>query len=403
MKKSLQLSFALLTLVFSFTASATDLCVNENGNGGCYTTITAAHSAATNGDRIIITPKAGNAPYVENLTITKSLQFLCATEASQYTVQGNFTIVPAVGRVVTIIGMINLQGSIAGSANGPSGARTKVSVMNCNLVNGSINFDYDNFDVVVASNVLAAGNVTIHFGRVIGNDITMNGANTIRILTEGTATNDTNLVIGNKLTVLSGYGVYCSTSNQFFSVMNNLIRTNYGGVSIDAWKNSALGRNSISSNTIVSDVNTYMEMSLYNSPANSITDVMNNLILAPSSTYGIYGSNNAGLIGLSYNIMNSPLGIVSLTYDGTNNLTSNTTLDVNGRPNTGTDAINGGSPDYSYYDINLTVNDAGAYGGSFTLDNFFPQTGGARVYFVQAPRRVNVGTVIDIKAETFDR
>jgi hypothetical protein len=133
MKKSLQLSLALLTLVFSFTASATDLCVNENGNGGCYTTITAAAAAATNGDRILITPKAGNAPYVENVTVTKSLQFLCATEASQYSVQGNFSIVPAIGRTVTIIGMINLQGSVSGSTDGPTGARTKVSIMNCNF------------------------------------------------------------------------------------------------------------------------------------------------------------------------------------------------------------------------------------------------------------------------------
>jgi hypothetical protein len=403
MKKSLQLSLALLTLVFSFTASATDLCVNENGNGGCYTTITAAAAAATNGDRILITPKAGNAPYVENVTVTKSLQFLCATEASQYSVQGNFSIVPAIGRTVTIIGMINLQGSVSGSTDGPTGARTKVSIMNCNFVNGSVAFDFNNFDVVVASNVFAAGNVTIRFGRVIGNDITAT-TNAVRIYPDGTATNDTILVIGNKLTLTGGYGVYSSTTSQFFSVLNNLIRTNYGGISVDAWKNSSLGRNTIINNTIVSEVNTYMCLSLYYSPANSVTDILNNLILAPSSSYGaMYGGSNSGLIGIYYNVISSPLNIQFLTADGTNNLTSNTTLDVNGRPNTGTDAINGGSPDYSYYDINLTVNDAGAYGGSFTLDNFFPQTGGARIYYVQAPRRVNVGTAIDIKAETFDR
>ena len=118
--------------------------------------------------------------------------------------------------------------------------------------------------------------------------------------------------------------------------------------------------------------------------ANTYVDVINNLILAPNMTsvgVGILGSSNSGVIGISYNLMSSPLTISGLASDPNNNLTSNTTLDFNYIPNTGSDAINGGSPDFSYYDINLTVNDAGAYGGSFTLDNFFPQTGGARVYY----------------------
>jgi hypothetical protein len=426
MKKSLQLSLAFLALAFSFTASATDLCVNENGNGGCYTTISAAVAAATNGDRILITPKAGGAPYVENVTVNKTLQFLCATEAGQYTVQGNFTIVPIAGRAVTIIGMNNLQGNILATTDSPSGARTKVNILGSTLADGYVNFDYNNFDVNVSSNVFSKGYVAIRYGKILGNEITTqtsgyySGGNyaSVYIGNDATATNDSIFIVGNKIFAHSAgsnsSAVRTNSGSQFYYIVNNLLVCNnnyytYGLMLDGSWKSSTLGRNTIQNNTFstnnVTGVYVY-GFYIASTPANAYVDVINNLILAPNVTsggYGIYGYVNSGVIGVSYNIISSPLAITALTYDPNNNLTSNTTLDVNYRPNTGTDAINGGSSDYSYYDINLTVNDAGAYGGSFTLDNFFPQTGGARVYFVQAPRRVSVGTAIDIKAETFDR
>jgi hypothetical protein len=101
--------------------------------------------------------------------------------------------------------------------------------------------------------------------------------------------------------------------------------------------------------------------------------------------------------------MNNPLTLTGVVNDGTNNLSSNTTLAVTGKPNAGSDAINGGYPDKGFYDINLTVNDAGAYGGLFTLDNYFPITGSARVYMISAPRKVTVGTAINVTADGFDR
>lgn len=427
MKKSLQLSLAFLALAFSFKAVATDLCVNENGNGGCYTTITAAVAAATNGDRIIITPKAGGAPYVENVTVNKSLQFLCATEAGQYTVQGNFTIVPIAGRIVTIIGMNNLQGNILATTDSPSGTRTKVNILGSTLADGYVNFDYNNFDVNLSSNVISKGYIAIRYGKILGNEITTQASGypsgsgyyvSVYIGNDATVSNDSIFIVGNKIFSHSAASysaaVRTASSNHFYYITNNLLVCNnssytYGLMLDGAWKNSTLGRNTILNNTFSSNSVTgpyVYGIYIASTPANAYVDIINNLILAPNVTsggYGIYGYVNSGVIGVSYNIISSPLAITGLTFDPNNNLTSNTTLDGNYKPNTGTDAINGGSPDYSYYDINLTVNDAGAYGGSFTLDNFFPQTGGARVYFVQAPRRVNVGTAIDIKAETFDR
>jgi hypothetical protein len=67
--------------------------------------------------------------------------------------------------------------------------------------------------------------------------------------------------------------------------------------------------------------------------------------------------------------------------------------------------INGGTVDSAYADIDLTRNDAGCYGGSYTLDNFFPITANdwARVILVTAPRRVLVNGTINVKAIGFDK
>jgi hypothetical protein len=397
MKKSTLLVCAGI-LLSVFKINAADLCVEENGNFGCYSTITAAHNAAANGDRIIITPKAGNAPYVENLTITKSLQFLCAVEGGQYTVQGNCTITPAIGRTITIIGMNNLQGNITATGNSPAGARCKVSMLGCSFGLGSINLSFDNFDITLASCVISDGNVSFKYGRLLGNEISTNALYAIYLNEDITPTNDTVLIIGNKCNGVT-YGMQLATTNQFYYVANNYMNgiPNYV-IYCYTTKVSTLGRSTILNNTI--NYNGVLSgYGIYVTPnTGAYVDVLNNLILAAG---GIAIYNPGIYVMASYNVISAPC---TITYDdGTNNLSSNTTLDANGRPNVGTDAINGASPDFSYYDLNLTVGDAGCYGGSLTLDNFFPLVGGARVYMVYVPRRVNVSGTINIKADGFDR
>lgn len=67
-------------------------------------------------------------------------------------------------------------------------------------------------------------------------------------------------------------------------------------------------------------------------------------------------------------------------------------------------AIDGGNPAPLFFDLDLTQNDAGCYGGSFTQDNFFPlHTGAARVYNVVYPFNVRVGNTMNVKAFSFDR
>ena len=137
--------------------------------------------------------------------------------------------------------------------------------------------------------------------------------------------------------------------------------------------------------------------------ANSYTDIQNNLNLA--SIYNPAYSVSGGTFNVHYNfaVGNSFAGF---TNDGTNIIATNTTLNSEGlNTNALSNTINGGNPDSAFVDLNLTRNDAGCYGGSFTLNNFFPITNNdwARVILVTAPRRVLVNGTINVKAIGFDK
>lgn len=413
MKKRTLLAFAGI-LLSVLKLSATDLCVEENGNFGCYSTITAAMSAATNGDRIIITPRAGNTAYVENLSITKTLQFLCAVDTQKYFIQGSVTVTPANGRVITFVGM-KLLGNFTTTTNNTAGVRCTVSILSSEIT-GNVNFDYDYFNVNFSANILN-GSVAIKYGKILGNLITCTdgyyvagGYRAVYVGTDPAVTNDTIYVVGNRVnstsTTLWVSGITMNTTNQYGYVANNFINlagtyTSYGyGIFYNQYKSSAVSRNYVLNNTVTSIGSIYTAINFAGAPANAYTEVYNNLIIAAGGI-GIYGAT--GTIGASYNYMNNPVTFSASFDNGTNNFSSNTTLDASGRPIPASDAINGASPDFSYYDLDLSVGDAGCFGGSFTLDNFFPINGSARVYMVYVPRRVNVSGTINIKADGVDR
>jgi hypothetical protein len=140
--------------------------------------------------------------------------------------------------------------------------------------------------------------------------------------------------------------------------------------------------------------------------ANAYTEVQNNMILAPVvNNASVYCTG--GTFSIHYNLsqVNSLSGF---TNDGTNNPLLNTVLDANGKITAtipASNAINAGNPDSAFVDINLTRNDVGAYGGSFTLDNYFPNGANdwARVFYMVAPRRVLVNGTINVRADGYDK
>src|SRR5258708_3055264 len=81
-------------------ARASSLCVNHGGTGGCHGTIAEAINVAANGDTINI---AGGRPYLERLTIAKSLSLVGDN--------ANTTIIDAasLGQVLRITGTVTVS------------------------------------------------------------------------------------------------------------------------------------------------------------------------------------------------------------------------------------------------------------------------------------------------------
>ncbi|MBW7868068.1 MAG: hypothetical protein H3C31_07080 [Brumimicrobium sp.] len=421
------------TIMMAVNVNAADLCVSESGSGGCYSSISDAIAAAADGDRILIQPKTGGASYTENFIINKSVQLLSNTEGVMWVMTGNITVTPAIGRKISILHMKNNTGYIAATGASPAGARCEVNIMNCELLGGYINFNYDYFNANIISNIINKGYIAIRFGNVIGNEIKnttagqglSNGSgyylSCITVNTDGLVSNDTLNIVGNMMTIDAGNYpnfIYWNNSSQFFNIMNNYgynssSPSNYDTyyLTIAAAKNSALTTNKIINNTIYTRMyyanrarGIYFPFNNSSYP-NSKFDVLNNLLLGDvSSTVMISDNTGTNTISCSYNYLNNGSVIYGITDDGTNNANSNTTINTTtGKMNIGSDGFNAGYPDFTYYDIDLTQNDVGCYGGSFTLDNFFPITGAARVFFVNAPRTILQSGTLNIKANSFDR
>jgi hypothetical protein len=409
MKKTL---FSLLSILIVLSTSATDRIVEEFGISPTYSSISSAVAAAVDGDRIIIKNRAGNIPWIENITINKSLSLLSYDNNTQFVVQGNYTIGIAEGREVTIIGMKNTSGHIYSGFESAPIRTTKVNIMDCWFVSGTVVLDNFAYDTQFVGNKLDAGYCIISFGNVIGNEIT-SPTSSLAITNTMTFNNDTCFIVGNKFTSLTvgTNALAINASAQVYHVKNNLIYSNGSGIDLRAGNNSAVA-NQIWNNTIVAGTYTGTQHGIYFTATNnnSVWEVMNNVIdeLSQGTTYGIYRHPTSnGQINVYYNVINSSftnelLGL--FTFEGNNIIDQTFALNPDGTLPPGNPAIDGGNPSGPFFDLDLTPGDAGAYGGSYTLDNFFPLlTGAARVYFVKFPFNVRQGTTLNIKAYGFDR
>lgn len=419
--------FLLFTvLVTAHHASAADHIVADGGQGGAFPTITQALNAASGGDRILVYPKSGGSPYTENIVVNKNIQLLCATEGKRFGVNGAVNIdgssIPVNGQV-TISGLHLQNGNIISSSQANSGGKTRVNIVGCKLDNGIINFyQHHYYDVNVSADSLMNGVVQFRFGKVIGCYIqnqTMSSTHNIYIPSDAINTNDSILIVGNHILTCpnSGYavGIYWESTTQFQFISNNYINCRNtggysGGIYIYTNKNSLAGRNTIINNTIYSATYLWMGIYEYSLYSNSYNDLINNIIVSnlTSANYGIYWYTTSSFNSASYNFIKSSTGgMTGLANNGTNNLNTNVYgfIDVNtGQLLAGADAIDAGYSDSAYYDLDITPNDAGCYGGSFSLAQFHPMNlGASRVTYMIAPRRVVIGQSVNIKANAFDR
>ena len=99
MKKKISTLIFLLAALNNFLAA--DIYVNSSGASGTYNTLSAAHQAANDGDRIIISTLL---TLIEDVTISKSVTITSAASGSSFVLDGTMTIEANANREIRLIG-----------------------------------------------------------------------------------------------------------------------------------------------------------------------------------------------------------------------------------------------------------------------------------------------------------
>lgn len=406
----------LTLLAFAGTIStfATDRIVEEFGQAPAYANITAAVAAAVDGDRIIVKNRAGNIPWIENITVNASLQFLSFTNDDFFYVQGSYTITGATGRKVTVIGMRNTSGGVAFTTGG-NVRGTSVRIVDSYFVNGNIALNNNNVQADIVGCTFLNGAVSINYGNVVGCDINASALSDEGISITGTASGfplDTCAIIGNKVKVAGTFeGVFSSTAGQVLHIRNNYIQHAWMGIEVYAGSSTGT-QNLIWNNTIIAyngQFTTY-GISLATTTTGSVWEVMNNAVTRTwtGTNRGINkDSGNQGQINVYFNHVSSTIGTpisAGFTFESNNTVDAEITLNADGTFASAGSCIDGGNPAPVLSDLDLTPGDAGAYGGSYTLTNFHPlHTGAARVYLTGHPFNVRSGATLRVKGVAYDR
>ena len=406
---------ALAALVLTFPALATDRIVEEFGQPPAYASINAAVTAAVDGDRIIVKNRAGNIPWIENITVDKSLQFLSFTNDDFFYVQGTYTIASTPGREVSIVSMRNTSGGIIGSGTG-NARTTKVRILDSYFVNGSIDLDLAVFEADIVGNTLLSGGVALNFGNVVGNEIdasAVSGTVGIEVTTTATGTPlDTCAIMGNKVrTAGYGEGIFTSTSQQVVHIRNNFVQHAWMGIQVYGG-NTAAVQNLIWNNTVLAYAGQFSVygIDMANTSSGSVWEIMNNVVTTTWSgdNRGINkDSGNNGQINVYYNHVTSGMTYpisTDFTFVSNNTTNQSITLNADGSLNNAPACVDGGNPATVLSDLDLSIGDAGAFGGSYTQANYFPlHNGAARVYLTGHPFNVRTGATLRVKGNAFDR
>lgn len=391
MKK--QLFFVAIAGLFTTAASAADLVVRDGGAGGAFSTIGAAISQASDGDRIIIRPKVGNLPYQEDVLVDKSLTFLSEIQGDQYEINGNFSIQGMENRIVTIQDANIVNGKDLLISGTFTGSRMTVNVMNTTVAD-EIKLDTPG----VTSNIYncVATYINMVHGKAIANQ--SRRLYVIEDAYQMPATSDVYLIANKVIFPATGNyvpsTVSVSSTNYSFHIYNNYIQNSLGGPAITIAQAKGGATNDIMNNFIYANLlpNGYG----VNISATQVCtiNILNNAFDSGNLQY-LVNSSTAPYVVVQYNVMDSSSSssfTVNNVDVNANNTNGNYGLTSAGVV-TGTALTNAGNPDGSYADLDLSLNDVGVHGGSYAWANYWTgETAKPHVYFLDTPRRVFNGT-----------
>ncbi|HRH66867.1 MAG TPA: hypothetical protein PLU53_11260, partial [Bacteroidia bacterium] len=350
------------------------LVVEENGLNGAYTNITDAINAAVSGDTILIYPRAGGVAFSENMfdvtELKTNLVFLTATPGTKYKVNGNLTLFSG-----WQVSDVDLTGVVLNEGSAATGERFANSNLHGTIAGSTANINF----IVEGDSIFNGSGVTGAFYRVslIGNYILDQQAcycEAIQIFASGTPTDDSIRIVGNHIVTSGGAtsGVTFWGADQYAYVANNFVESNFADPSfvLRGLKTGVTGVNHFVNNTMKNAGSNAIFMQM--GPTVPV-EIRNNLGI--NSNFRMWGTNDALLNAFEYNFVSAYTGpdipFSNFIADGTNTAASNSTINVYGVLLAGSDAINGGSPDPAYNDLDASRNDAGCYGGQNTLANYF--------------------------------
>ena len=428
-----------ISLFFVLNLNATDLIVTTSGQTGTYTTLSSALVAANSGDRILI---SNIITLYENDTIDKSVTIHPLNSGSRFIVVGSITVKAEANTEIRIVGM-ELTGdvkSISGSANGYN--LCQFYMIDCEILNGyDINCDVSGLALNLMYSNMPNLTTEISFrqGKLIANNI-----NGYFKLMPGDNVNyeDTTSIIANRIFHGTTYGHNggintIDNNDHYFLIANNFFgaTTKYLGGSLKIFSSnlSPIGENNILNNTHIdnSDAdNVYgCNISFHKSYLHNNTNVLNNIFIKPTGSSDPFLGNGVDLVTSGspklvrnnvflvyshqdYISVGAPVIVAGIIIDSLNymyNIPSNVVninIDIpfgfSSAPGTGkqiNDMNDIGENFPKYYDIDLTRNDPGTYGGPYSWDNYWNTNNGrARIYELDAPFELPPNQTFNIKS-----
>lgn len=406
-------------MLSSTLISATNLLVKEYGVNNTYPTIQAAIDAASHGDSIIVYDKPSGMYWEEDIVVDKVVHIVNADGLRQ-NLDGDIKVEPIPGDVHTFIGVDLLSGhkfyteySIDSLTE-----RCTINIIDCSA--DQVDMNDDGLFVRMISNSI--NNIYFKHGLMIDNL-----GSYFEITSEPYNENDSLLIIGNR-----EYSGQINT-NASLRVFNNLFidreqgssnggcsgNYSYGGgstqtaasLTITNANNSDSKNNFIANNTFRIE-SSYWSWSCYYNGGNS-TAISVGLSVEYYSNYNIYNNvfynvnedrnirpiiSNGSVSGtpfVSHNYMDNNSSSIPIPINNEFQNYSNIDIDAYGKCSG--DCVDGGIYLGQYNDIDGTRNDAGTYGGSYSIDNYLQESEGkARVYhidmtnFISSPNNISI-------------
>jgi hypothetical protein len=315
---------------------------------------------------------------------------------------------------VSFVGLKNTSGSghITCSGTAPTN-RTVLNIV-ASEISGDVNITISGVNLLLSST--KARDITCTYGRITGNDL-----RSLTLSTDAIVNEDINYIVGNRIgyyAAPSAAAFSHTNTSQYLYLSNNFIcNSSYHSALISSVKNGS-SQNKILNNTFACYSSSYYTNG---HAALSIQIGSGSLLVENNLAGGYYSSSNYGCVGIvcptgaqpyvtfQYNYYNNSFSYGYYPTSSLGNVNSNAAYASNinslGLSNQ-TSITDAGNPTNFYLDLDLSRNDVGCYGGSYSLNNFLPlpnNTESSRVSFVLTPRVVNQGGTVNVSVSGFDK